>query len=84
MKSLFTVLRHQIPLFQVACALPMITHSFDWKAWVLKVKLVYTRSGPEVIKVFPCSTQLSMKFQLVTKWKCGRMNTFLAFKLYPV
>ena len=25
--------------------------------------------GPEVIKLFPCSTQLSMKFQLLIKTK---------------
>ena len=36
------------------------------------------RQGPEVIKLFSSSTQLSMKFQLLIKTK---MKTFLVFKL---
>ena len=30
------------------------------------------RPGPEVIKLFPCSTQLSMKFQLLIKTKYSK------------
>ena len=41
--------------------------------------LIYT-SGPEVIKLFSCSTQLSMKFQLLIKSKIGKIWTFIAFK----
>ena len=42
-------------------------------------------AGTEVIKLFSCSTQLSMKFQLLTKTKMLRkINTFLAFKLSDV
>ena len=37
------------------------------------------RSGPEVIKLFSCSTQLSMKFHLVIKIKNTNNKTF--FKL---
>ena len=32
-------------------------------------RLLHNKSGPEVIKLFPCSTQLSMKFQLLIKTK---------------
>ena len=43
------------------------------------------RSGPEVIKLFSCSTQLSMKFQLLPKkFKCGTINSYIAFKLSEV
>ena len=34
------------------------------------------RSGPEVIKLFSCSTQLSMKFHLVIKVKIPKIKTF--------
>ena len=33
-------------------------------------------SGPEVIKLFSCSTQLSMKFFLLINLKCQRLLTF--------
>ena len=31
--------------------------------------MLYPRPGPEVIKLFPCSTQLSMKFVLLVNLK---------------
>ena len=37
--------------------------------------------GPELIKPFSCSTQLSMKFQLLIKTKI-QMKTFLALNLW--
>ena len=39
------------------------------------------RSGLEVIKLFWCSTQLSMKFQLLIKAKMLKKMLFLAVKL---
>ena len=37
-------------------------------------------SGPEVIKLFSCSTQLSTKFQLLIKTKMLKNKDVLAFK----
>ena len=42
------------------------------------------KPGPEVIKLFSCSTQLSMKFQLLIKLKYEQMMEFLAFSLSDV
>ena len=41
-------------------------------------------TGPEVIKLFSCSTQLSTKFQLLTKIKYRQMMIFLALSLSDV
>ena len=38
------------------------------------------RSGPEVIKLFPCSTQLSTKFQLLLKTKIPTNEEVACFK----
>ena len=38
-------------------------------------------SGPEVIKLFSCSTQLSTKFQLLIKAKIPTKKMFHAFSL---
>ena len=40
-----------------------------------------TDAGIEVIKYFACSTQLSMKFQLLIKVKTLKIMIFLAVKL---
>ena len=40
--------------------------------------------GPEVIKIILCSTQLSLKIQLLIKNKCWKITTFLAFNLTHV
>ena len=40
--------------------------------------------GPEVIKLFSCSTQLSSKFQLLIKLKYRQMKKFLALSLPDV
>ena len=40
--------------------------------------------GPEVIKLFPCSTQLSTKFQLLKKQKYRQMKKCLALSLSDV
>ena len=39
------------------------------------------RTGLEVTKLFSCSTQLSIKFQLLIKTEMLRNKEFLAFKL---
>ena len=39
------------------------------------------QTGLEFIKLFSCSTQLSMKFQLLIKTKMLKTYDFLAFKL---
>ena len=44
----------------------------------------HIKPGPEIIKLFSCSIQLSMKFQLVIKITLLRINDFLAFKLLDV
>ena len=44
-----------------------------WKQFV-------PRSGREVIKLFACSTQLSMKFQLLIKTKVATSNAVSCFK----
>ena len=38
------------------------------------------KSGPEVIKLFPCSTQLSMKFFLLINVKMLGILTFMSRK----
>ena len=40
--------------------------------------------GPKVIKLFPCSTPLSTKFQLLIKTKYRQMEKFLALSLSDV
>ena len=42
------------------------------------------KSGPEVIKLFSYSTQLSTKFQLLIKAKIPKMKRFLALSLSDV
>ena len=42
-------------------------------------KLLVTASGPEVIKVFSCPTQLSMKSKLLTNIKIAKSNEILRF-----
>ena len=37
----------------------------------------FITSGPEVIKLFSCSTQLSMKFQMLISIKISRISAFL-------
>ena len=39
-----------------------------------------SRSGPEVIKLFSCSTQLSTKFQLLIKTKIRKSKEVSCFK----
>ena len=45
---------------------------------------VAIESGPEVIKLFSCSTQLSTKFQLLAKLKYRQIKKFLALSLSVV
>ena len=60
-----------------------------WNQWNLKHKpllnhAVCRKPGPQVIKLFSCSTQLSMEFRLLVKSKiikCWKIKIFLAFKL---
>ena len=42
------------------------------------------RPGLEVIKLFSCSTELGMEFQLLTKTKMLKYKSFFAFKLSDV
>ena len=44
-------------------------------------KLSFSRSGPEVIKLFSCSTQLSTEFQLLIKLKYQHIKKLLALCL---
>ena len=46
----------------------------------------YARSGPEVIKLFSCLTQLNLawNFNCSCNLKCWKIQTFLAFKLSDV
>ena len=37
-------------------------------------------TGPEVMKLFTCSIQLSMKFIMLINLKCLKIKTFLAFR----
>ena len=46
--------------------------------------MTLTYSGPEVIKLFSCSTQLSRKFQLLIKTKIQAKNNCLALSLSDV
>ena len=43
--------------------------------------IIVTFPGPEVIKLFSCSTRLSTKFQLLIKLKYRQMKRFLALGL---
>ena len=50
---------------------------------------IYDIPGPEVIKLFPHSAHLSMKFKLLIKIKIARINAILRLKssklvIYPV
>ena len=40
--------------------------------------------GTEVIKLFSCSTHTNMRFPLLKKLKCSKINSFLAIKLLDV
>ena len=42
---------------------------WNWRCFTASFKNDQTKPGPEVIKLFSCSTQLSKKFQLVIKTK---------------
>ena len=42
----------------------------------LNIEQVFN-SGPEVIKLFSCSTQLSMEFQMLASIKISRNSAFL-------
>ena len=46
--------------------------------------LFASSTGPEVIKLFSCSTQLSMKFKLLIKTKYLELKQFLALSLSDV
>ena len=48
--------------------------------------VLFFQTGPEVIKLFSCSTQLSMKFQMLIKTfkKIPKMKKFLALSLSDV
>ena len=39
-----------------------------------------TESGPKVIKLFPCSTQLSMKFEMLISIKISRNVSFFRLR----
>ena len=43
------------------------------------MKLICSKPGPEVIKLFPCSTQLSMKFFLLINVKMPTIVGILTF-----
>ena len=51
-----------------------------WWHW----QTVCTKIGPEVIKLFSCSTQLSTKFQLLIKTKIPTNDEFFALSLSDV
>ena len=55
-----------------------------YHAKVRKHLELFTRSCPEVIKFFSCSTQLSTKFQLLIKLNYLQITTFLALSLSNV
>ena len=48
------------------------------------VRFKPNKSGPEVIKLFSCSTQLSTKIQLLIKTKIRQIMKFLALSLSDV
>ena len=53
----------------------------------MKIQTIYwipNSTGPEIIKLFSCSTQLSIKFQLLKKTELLKNTDFLAYsyKLY--
>ena len=47
-------------------------------------RIIRSRPGPEVIKLFSCSTHLSMNFQLLIKLKYRQIKKFLALGLSGV
>ena len=53
-------------------------------AWCKSKFQGFLYPGPEVIKLFSCSTQLRMQIQMLIKLKCSHLNIFLAFKLSDV
>ena len=48
--------------------------------WLL-YSLTHCRAGPELLKPFSCSIQLSFKFQLLIKTIYRKMQKFLALNL---
>ena len=52
-----------------------------YSSGVVKMKSGLQQTGLEVIKLFSCSTQLGMKFQLLIKVKILKNKIFLALKL---
>ena len=62
---------------EVGCMMATSHHwSTESNCWFVMHMI---KPGSEVIKLFSCSTQLSMKFQLLIKLKCWKIKTFLAF-----
>ena len=63
----------------------------NWNYYIRFCSLVFAKSGPEVIKLFSCSTQMSMKFSLLINMKMptkvgififiGRDNFMLSYIL---
>ena len=50
-----------------------------FRTWVYKTKLEMDYTGPEVIKLFSCSAQLSMKFSLLINVKMPTIIGILIF-----
>ena len=56
------------------------TQILHWTQWPHCAQTFFSKQGPEVIKLFSCSSQLSMKFQLLTKTKISTNEVVSCFK----
>ena len=69
---------HLFPYF--LCASREVQAESRAKIWLQAPQWLQMLSGPKVIKLFSCSTQLSMKFQLLIKTKIPTKEEVYCFK----
>ena len=71
----------EIPILKLAVCLQSV-NKFKFK-WLIAQRWTENISK-KPLKLFSCSTQLSMKFELLMKFKMLKIQTFLAFNLSDV
>ena len=71
-------------LFSLGAGIFAFYHYFSCKLQTFKILSISCtgigQTGPEVIKLFSCSTQLSMKFQMLINLKISRNSAFFRLR----
>ena len=64
-----------VNVFDLCCLTPVSVSKISSMQISLKLsRLVYVSPGPDVIKLFSCSTQLSMKFKLLINIEMAKVK----------